>query len=157
MWEILLEQHQENWDQIRQRNAEEEPDSPFTLDMTTEEAQTRELLERYGHFCPQTPNNANNQRWAENQLLGDAVADKWESKRTGLHRQWEIPMTPDAGGESQPQTPDTDIYDTMKSEDNFSPTLAQWERAIKTAAEETLTKVPNEKRKDYISRKTWEK
>ena len=65
-------------------------------------------------------------------------------------------MTPDEGDQLQPRTPDTDIYDAVGKEDNFTPTLAQWEHAIKTAAEETLEKVPGEKRKDYISHKTWE-
>ena len=157
VWEILLEQHQEECDKIQQRNAVEEPNSPYTLDMTIEEEHTRELLARYGHFCPQTPNTSQQNAWADNQLLGDALADRWEAKRTGTHRTNETPMTPDAGWDAQPQTPDTDIYETMRNEDNFAPTLQQWERAIKQAAEETLTKIPADKRQDYISRKTWEK
>ena len=93
--------------------------------MTEEEANTRELLAKHGHFCPRTPNNNTKRVWAENQLLGDTVADKWEPKRTGIHRSDEVPMTPDEGLDAQPQTPDTDIYDTMRNEDNFAPTLAQ--------------------------------
>ncbi len=87
--------------------------------MTTEEEQTRELLARYGHFCPQTPSDSYRHAWAENQLLGEALADRWESKRTGIHRPREVPMTPDEGDNAQPQTPDTEIYDTMRNEDNF--------------------------------------
>ena len=66
-------------------------------------------------------------------------------------------MTPDEGDQAQPQTPDTDVYEVMGNEDNFTPTLAQWEKAIKVAAEETSEKIPGEKRKDYISHGTWEK
>ena len=157
MWEILLEQHQEEWDNIRKRNEADEPDSPFTLDMTVEEENTRELLAKYGHICPRTPDGNTKREWADTQLLGTNLADRWEEKRTGTLRSENMPMTPDEGDQSQPRTPDTDIYDAAGREDNITPTLAQWEHAIKTAAEETLEKISGEKRKDYISHKTWEK
>ena len=115
--------------------------------MTTEEENTRELLAKYGHFCPRTPDNSTRGKWAENQLLGDTLADRWEQKRTGMHRSEDVPMTPDEGDRAQPQTPDTDVYETVGNEDNFTPTLAQWEKAIKMAAEETLEKIPGEKEK----------
>ena len=54
--------------------------------MTEEEENTRELLAKYGHFCPRTPDNNTKRVWAENQLLGDTVADRWESRRIGTHR-----------------------------------------------------------------------
>ena len=156
VWEILMEQHQEEWDNIRKRNEAEEPESPFTLAMTQEEESTRELLAKYGHICPRTPDENTRREWADAQLLGSKLADRWEERRTGIHRAENMPMTPDEGDQSQPRTPDTDIYDTAGREENVKPTLAQWEHAIKTAAEETLEKISGEKRKDYISHKTWD-
>ena len=125
--------------------------------MTTEEENTRELLAKYGHFCPRTPDNFTHGKWAENQLLGDSLADRWEQKRTGIHRPENVPMTPDEGDQAQPQTPDTDVYEVMNSEDNFTPTLAQWEKAIKVAAEETLEKSQGEKEKTTLATKPGKK
>ena len=153
--EILMEQQQE-WDNISKRNESGEPDSPFTLAMTIEEENTRELLAKYWHICPRTPDESTKREWADVQLLGTKLADRWEEKRTGIHRSDSIPMTPDEGDQSQPRTPDTDVYDAAGGEDNLTPTLAQWEHATKTAAEDTLEKISVEKRKDYISNKTWE-
>ena len=136
-----MEQHQEEWDNIRKRNEAEEPESPFTLAMTQEEESTRELLAKYGHICPRTPDANTKKEWADIQLLGDQLADRWEETRTGNHRSENIPLTPDEGDQAQPQTPDTDIYEAAGREDTVTPTLAQWEYAIKTSAEETLEKV----------------
>ena len=80
-----------------------------------------------------------------------------KQKRTGNHRSKNLPVTPDEGDQAQPQTPDTEIYEAATMEDTVTPTLTQWEYAIKTAAEETLEKITGEKRKDYISHSTWEK
>ena len=91
VWEILIEQHQKEWEDIKQRNEEEEPESPFTLDMTAEEERTRELLARYGHICPQTPSDTRSKTGLSAQLLNDALADKWETRRTGIYRSEEVP------------------------------------------------------------------
>jgi hypothetical protein len=152
-----MEQHQKEWDNIRKRNETEEPESPFTLDMTQEEENKREQIAKYGHFCPSTPDVHSRMEWANIQLLGDQLADRWEKKRTGNHRSKSLPVTPDEGDQAQPQTPDTEIYEAATMEDTVTPTLTQWEYAIKTAAEETLEKISGEKRKDYISCNTWEK
>ena len=149
-----MEQHQKEWDNIRKRNETEEPESPFTLAMTQEEESTRELLAKYGHICPRTPDANSKMEWANIQLLGDQLADRWEGTRTGNQRSEDIPVTPDEGDQAQPQTPDTEIYEAAVREDTVTPTLAQWEHAIKMAAEETLEKISGEKRKDYISHKT---
>ena len=60
-----MEQHQEEWDNIRKRNDAEEPESPFTLDMTVEEENSRELLAKYGHICPRTPDGNTKREWAD--------------------------------------------------------------------------------------------
>jgi len=95
IWEIRMEQHQEEWDNIRRRNEAEEPESPFTLAMTQEEESTRELLAKYGHICPRTPDANTKMEWTSIQLLGDQLADRWEGTRTGNQRSENIPMTPD--------------------------------------------------------------
>ena len=157
VWEILLEQHQSTWEEIKQKNGENEPTSPFTLAMTAEEERKRELMEKYGHYCPQTPNPTELHHLTSAQLQNEALADSWEPNRSGTHKSKDIPHTPPYTDEDQPRTPDTDIYDAMAHEDNFTPTLPQLEWALKQAAQETLTKIPADKRKDYISKPTWEK
>ena len=157
VWEILQEKHQKTWDSIRRTNGETEPVSPFTLALTEEEERKRELMEKYGHFCPRTPIASELNHLTSAQMQNEALADKWETKRSGIHRSNNMPQTPTYMEESQPRTPDTDIYDTMTHEDSLTPTLEQLEEAIKQAAEETLTKVPREKRQDYITKRTWEK
>ena len=76
-----MEQHQKEWDNIRKRNETEEPESPFTLDMTQEEENKREQIAKYGHFCPSTPDVHSRMEWANIQLLGDQLADRWETKK----------------------------------------------------------------------------
>ena len=157
IWETLVSQHKEEWDKIKQSNEAREPDSPFTLALTWEEAQRREGLARYGHFCPSTPTKDTLRRCADQLLLGDNVADRWEPKRTGHHQQDSIPHTPSEGSGAQPQTPETDIYEEAQHERNVRPTLQQWIEAIRTAADTHLERIPVGKRTDYISKHTWEK
>jgi hypothetical protein len=151
-----VSQHKEKWETIRQYNEQNEPESPFTLALTREEEQRREELARYGHYCPTTPTEITREINYDQILLGDNIASRWEKHRTGQHRPDSVPHTPSEGAEAQPQTPDTDIYEEAH-EEHVKPSLQQWIEAIQTAAEAHLERIPAGKRKDYISKQTWEK